>query len=716
MELASGKRVKQIFQEAIEKPESDRSDFVAAACRDDERLGAEVDALLLAHDDAGRFLASPTMDYANEVEREDTSEVFAILQRALAGRYSLERELGRGGMGIVFLARDVALDRLVAIKLLPPAMAAQPESRERFMREARTAAGLSHPNIVPIHLVEEQDDLVYFVMAFVDGESLGDRVRRAGPMKPADAAKLVQEVAWALGYAHGRGVIHRDIKPDNILIDKGSGRALVTDFGIARVTTTGTMSQQGEVLGTLRYMSPEQASADGPIDGRADLYSLGVTAFLALTGHLPFESDNPAALVAMHMAEPAPPLKSVTSTLPAPLAEAVDRCLAKDPDARFANGEALAEAIADAQVTRREIAPSLPGLLSAAKFGAVQVTIVGMLWMFLGAAGVAESGLLGAVMLVTLSLVTPLVLIHPILAARGVVRAGLDQQHVAEAVALSSTTRDANIEYEVARAKYLANRFSSIWARPIFLAVAAGTASTIPETVAALIRAGVNLEGLGALLFLLMTSSFGALFLGMAIAPKRIVATLTRGTPEYAGFLRKLWGGPLGRWFFKLAGIGLKKGKALPVPEAAPTEVLLGRAAGELLEQLPKDQRAGLGDVRDVIGGLERAATALRTRRDELASAMADVGEPEGTARRGALVTELQEAKTAAEDRLATAVAALENLRLDLLRLKAGVGHPDDLTAAIEEARSVGEAVDAALAARQEIGALTTASQPLTGR
>ena len=240
----------------------------------------------------------------------------------------------------MYLARDVALDRPVAIKLLPPELAAAPEARERFLREARTAASLSHPNVVPIHLVEENDDLVYFVMAFVDGESLGDRVRRAGPMKAPDAAKLVQEVAWALGYAHGRGVIHRDIKPDNILIDSGSGRALVTDFGIARVTTSGTLSQQGDVIGTIQYMSPEQASADGTIDGRADLYSLGVTAFFALTGRLPFESENPAALVAMHIAEPAPPLKSVSSAVPSRLAEAVDRCLAKDPDARFASGEA----------------------------------------------------------------------------------------------------------------------------------------------------------------------------------------------------------------------------------------------------------------------------------------------------------------------------------------------------------------------------------------
>src|SRR3989304_5997195 len=154
-------------------------------------------------------------------------------QQLLAGRYSIERELGRGGMGIVFLARDVALDRLVAIKLLPRALAEQAEYRDRFLHEARTAAGLSHPNIVPIHSVEDRGDLVFFVMGYVDGPTLRERVERAGPVPPRLAMKLMQEVAWALAYAHQRGVIHRDVKPDNIMIEQGTDRALVTDFGIA---------------------------------------------------------------------------------------------------------------------------------------------------------------------------------------------------------------------------------------------------------------------------------------------------------------------------------------------------------------------------------------------------------------------------------------------------------------------------------------------------
>src|SRR4051812_5696033 len=152
------------------------------------------------------------------------SAEFLDLQAALAGEYSLERELGRGGMGVVYLARDVQLDRHVAIKVLPAHLAEQPESRERFLREARTAAGLSHPNIVPIHRVGEAAGFVYFVMSYVAGETLGERLRRAGPMSAADVMRMLREVSWALAYAHGRGIVHRDVKPDNILLEEDSGR------------------------------------------------------------------------------------------------------------------------------------------------------------------------------------------------------------------------------------------------------------------------------------------------------------------------------------------------------------------------------------------------------------------------------------------------------------------------------------------------------------
>ncbi|MBI1967273.1 MAG: serine/threonine protein kinase, partial [Gemmatimonadetes bacterium] len=472
METARWRLVKQVFHEALDQPEPDRNGFLTATCGDDQQLRAEVEALLAAHDDAGGFLGTPTLGDPNEPGRVPASEVFDQLQRALAGRFSLERELGRGGMAIVYLARDVALDRPVAVKLLPPRLATDPDYRERFLREARTAAALSHPNIVPIHLVEERDGLVYFVMAFVEGESLGDRVRRAGPLKPADVARLVQEVAWALAYAHGRGVIHRDIKPDNILIDKGSGRALVSDFGIARVTSTKTVSQQGKVLGTLAYMSPEQASAESVIDGRADLYSLGVTAFFALTGRLPFESENPAALVAMHIAEPAPPVRSVSGVVPARLAEAVDRCLAKDPATRYPTGEALAEAIADAQLTRREVAPSVRDFLGTAKSAVLQMTGLGLIGLWTAAwAEDLPSYAITDPTLFLVGLLAVVVAVRPVFAARGVLRAGLGAHDVAEAAASSATARDANVEHTLAQVELL----RTPWARGAFILASASS-------------------------------------------------------------------------------------------------------------------------------------------------------------------------------------------------------------------------------------------------
>src|SRR5262245_46247952 len=280
----------------------------------------------------------------DDLASDSFSPELLALQRVVAGRYSIVRELGRGGMGIVVLARDVALERPVAIKLLPPLMAMVPEHRHRFVREARTAAALAHPNIVPIHAVEDGDSAVFFVMAFVDGETLAQRVSRAGPLGGADAVRIIQEVSWALAHAHANGVVHRDVKPENILIERGTGRALVTGFGIAWVGDAMTTTGEGKIVGTPRYMSPEQARGE-TVTGRSDIYSLGAVAYFATSGRAPIDGSSAAAILTRQVTETPASLAVARRDLPPRFVAAIDRCLAKDPAARWASAEALATAL-----------------------------------------------------------------------------------------------------------------------------------------------------------------------------------------------------------------------------------------------------------------------------------------------------------------------------------------------------------------------------------
>jgi eukaryotic-like serine/threonine-protein kinase len=271
------------------------------------------------------------------------SELSALSQ-ALAGQYDIEREIGRGGMGIVYLARDLNLDRPVAIKTLPAHLAGSGDVRERFLREARTAAHLSHPSIVPIHRADEIAGQVFFVMGYVDGDSLAQRIQERGRPPFTETIAQLRDVALALGYAHARGVVHRDVKAENILIERASGRAVVTDFGIARLAESKQLTATGQVLGTVHYMSPEQVTGEA-LDGRSDVYSLGIVAFLAFSGRFPFDSDTPSAILVSHVTRPAPRLGDVAPDVPVAIAAIVDRCLAKSAADRFDTCGALAEAL-----------------------------------------------------------------------------------------------------------------------------------------------------------------------------------------------------------------------------------------------------------------------------------------------------------------------------------------------------------------------------------
>src|SRR5262245_44629349 len=270
------------------------------------------------------------------------------LAEVLHGAYEIEGEIGRGGMGVVYSARDLKLARRVAIKLLPPDLAFRDEIRTRFLREAQTAARLSHPHIVPIHTVGDEAGLVYFVMGYVDGESLGARLRRRGRLPAEEVRRIMKETADALGLAHAMAVIHRDIKPDNILLEGTRGRVMVTDFGIAKAlseASAGTLTGTGVAIGTPSYMSPEQAAGEREIDARSDLYSLGVVAFESLIGENPFHAPTVPGILMKHIAEPAPDVLQRRAECPEDLGITIQRCLEKEPDARWPTADALRRAL-----------------------------------------------------------------------------------------------------------------------------------------------------------------------------------------------------------------------------------------------------------------------------------------------------------------------------------------------------------------------------------
>jgi serine/threonine-protein kinase len=301
------------------------------------------------------------------------------LRAQLGDRYTIERELGRGGMGTVYLARDRRLDRPVALKVLPAEVASQAGLRERFVRETRMAAGFSHPNIVPVYAIEESDDILAYAMAYVEGESLADRVKRAGPLSIRETVKLLQDTGYALAYAHGRGVVHRDIKPDNIMIERATGRAMVMDFGIARAITgaapgsTQGLTRVGEVVGTPEYMSPEQATGDH-VDGRSDLYALGLTAYFALTGRPAITGDTTGKVLARQITEQVPAIQVVRTDAPQSLAAAIDRCVMKDPADRFQTAEELVETLDAAKLSGPEI--PLPIRLLQQELGSLSLVVV----------------------------------------------------------------------------------------------------------------------------------------------------------------------------------------------------------------------------------------------------------------------------------------------------------------------------------------------------
>lgn len=582
-----------------------------------------------------------------------SSEFFA-LQHAVAGRYSLIEEIGRGGMGVVFAARDLALDRPVAIKLLPPALAASDDRQRRFLREARTAAALSHPHIVPIHSVEEHDGMVFFVMSLVEGESLGQRVRRAGALPVGEALRVVQEVAWALAHAHARGVVHRDVKPDNILLDRDGDRAMVTDFGIAHTVGRDT-PVDGVALGTPAYMSPEQGAGE-EATAPSDLYALGVTAWMAVAGRTPFPGPDVMSYLVQHASEPAPSLATARAGLPDAFVRAVDGCLAKAPGDRWASAEMLAAILAD----ERSKVPAVPAPVRAylrewERVGA-EVATAGTAAGVAGALGLILTTLPGSSF--TASILSAVyLLIAALVGALGaerVAQLGVHARHLLRAGYDARALAAAMRQELPARAEEAHSA-----------SVTTGRASLVTSVLALGVGAG-SVWGLWQDTSDVLTVALAAL----SVAAPTVAVRALWGYAQRkstVGPWSRLASGWLGRAIFRVAGVGLPPVSAPSLEGGEATVLAVGERVRLAHAALPAAQRGVLSDVPSLVARLERDALHLR----------AGAPSPEGRAR------------------LEAVMAALELLRLDLLKAGALNAGQVELTAAIERVREIGRRVDA---------------------
>ena len=621
------------------------------------------------------------------------SAEFLDLQAALAGEYSLQRELGRGGMGVVYLARDVQLDRDVAIKVLPTHLARDAEAHDRFLREARTAAGLSHPNIVPIHRVGEARGFVFFVMSYVEGETLGERLRARGPLPPADASRVLREVAWALAYAHGRGIVHRDVKPDNIMLEARTGRALVTDFGIAHGgRDPGPLTDPGKISGTAHFMSPQQAAGES-IDGRSDIYSLGVVGYLAVSGRLPFESSNLPALLVKQATEVPPSVMRAAPGLPPALGAAIDRCLARDPAGRFADGEALAEALVPAVETRPALPMSLRAWLGSINpatpvyLGATAVFTMATLGNLYNMYEVGTLGnpkrIIEVSMLAMLAVLpTVAMLSFHINQARRLFRSGHTLADLRTALDTAARERSEGEAVTAEPEKPYARAL-----RTAFYGVGAWGGVTL----ALLLMGVVHERQLGPWPMVIPFFSFVGLGVLCNVLEVKMMPDAVRDRVK-PGLRDRLWRSKLGAWIARRLGAP-ERSQMAGASAFRATEAALGVAAAELFAALPKEFREQLAELPAIVAAFEARAAEARADIDVVAALA-----PSASADAEVLAARREAAKT----RLAESVAALEGIRLDLLRVHAGAGDLAPLTTLMDAARLLGEDLNRLAEAQQE--------------
>jgi serine/threonine-protein kinase len=586
----------------------------------------------------------------------------AQVQDAVGERFALERALGHGGMGSVWLARDLRLDRPVALKLLHPHLALDPAACARFLQEARTAARLAHPHIVPVYAVEAHGETAFLVMAVVDGETLGQRVRRRGPLAAPEVERLVREVGWALGYAHSLGVVHRDITPENILIERDTGRALLADFGLAQQAVV----EDGAVMqGTPGYVAPEVIRG-GDCSPRSDLYALGATAWFALAGAPVHAGDSAGELLAKHLVQPLPPLPATAAGASRRLTDAIRTCLAKDPDAR-PDGIAHLLSMLDRAAPVVAIAPALqewftrwerirPGYAIVAPVLGLQLWILVAAYFDTGGQALRIAATLSGV--VTLA-VLPLggQLIAEMAALRRLASRGFGIADIR--TAWDHWTAALREEHARETLPPLAGRvvfdltvigFATI---AVGLVVAAGILprilppSELPSTLFALLK-------YASWIFLGSSAGLGIGFLapGVRVKPDGIV----RRTAA------RLWRGPIGGGLARVAAVAASR--ALPPSSTVHrnTELVLGLAIETLWRALPAEERQPHGDIPGVATTLQHGAEELRSLRDAVLAARDRL--EDGHKERG----RLDATATDLETRHREAVTRLETLRLQLLR------------------------------------------------
>ena len=629
---------------------------------------------------------------------------FIALQEALAGEYSLDRELGRGGMGIVYLAREVRLARPVAIKVLPPALAADATIRAAFLRESQVIARLSHPNIVPVFAAGERDGFVYIAMAFVEGTTLGERIRSRGPLLPGQAARVLREVAWALAYAHGAGIVHRDVSAENILLERGTERAIVTDFGIAGAMRTSALTDDGTVLGNAHYVSPEHIAGQ-PVEAPADLYSLGVTGYYALTGRLPFDGETSADVIRKQLTETAPSITSVAPAVPPRLASAVERCLHKEPFRRYRNAESFAEAIDLAFEHAREIPAPLrvflnkgdqetPALLAFFGMGAMPGIALAI------AMGRWEMFFVPFAPIVLLGFQPGFFRLRNLLADGYVV----DDIHAAKRERLLA--RSEEIEYERRQSSPKFRRLMRILFGASLGAAGLGLGIGIDiGTVesAHMLGIGTVMMMQRQLVALLFPALCGATIGGVALAGEFVRLRLAG---RLAAASISFWKGKWGARLAKLASIGLKPPARPVLGMPMLTEIALGRATDHLFDALPKTTRRELAELPGIVRKLEQDAGALRVTIGKLDDQLAAFEFGTGAiddAERSDVADSLRVTRATAAERLSATVTALEGIRLDLLRLQMGTAGVESVTASLQAATEMANQIAGSLDAQQEV-------------